>query len=168
MALQSTTTAVALFGQEQEAKDALMAVLDELQALYNSDDADGLHGRRIARATFDATAGKAVGSHALGVTVPDNAVVTQAWYDVVTTFTSAGADAGTVALQVEGANDLVVAVAVSDGGNPWDAGIHACIPVGSAATSVKTTAARALTAVVAGQALTAGKLVLFVEYMVSV
>ena len=147
---------------------------------------DGLTVTKLAVATFDPsgdTTKRPVAAYGLGVYLPDNAVVTRAWYDVVTTFTSAGADAGTIALHVQGAGDLVVAIAISDASDVWDAGVHACLPnnfaldgnamtqlamgAARAAECIKLTAERELTATVAGQALTAGKLVLYVEYVLS-
>lgn len=140
--------------------------------------------REIAVATFNPsanTAQRTIAAHGLGVYLPDNAIVTRAWYEVVSTFTSAGADAGTIALSVQTADDIVAAVAISNGANPWDAGLHGT-KVGSGArsgnaetalvandsdvaTMVKLTAIRQLTATVATQALTAGKLNLYVEYV---
>jgi hypothetical protein len=141
---------------------------------------------QTARATFDPsgnTAHRTVGAHGLGVFLPVKALITRMWYDVGTTFTSA-TDAGTVALKAESANDLLSAIAISDATNVLDAGIHAGKPgypnFGAdaahdsqvevaalfAATVVKTTQARELTATVAVEALTAGKAVLFVEYVI--
>lgn len=148
---------------------------------------DGLGAKRIARATFDPSgnaAHQAIGAHGLGVTLPINAIVTRFWYDVITTFTSA-TDAATVALHAESANGLLAAIAISDASNVLDAGIHAGKPgypnFGAdaahdtqvevaalfAATMIKTTAARELTATVAVEAVTAGKMVLFAEYVIS-
>jgi hypothetical protein len=144
--------------------------------------------REVAVATFDPSANtgeRAVGAHGLGVYIPDNAVITKAWVDVVTTFTSAGADAGTIALKAQAADDIVAAVAISAAGDVWDAGIHgskigfpnfgadaahdSAVEVAAlfAATYLKTTAIRELTATVAEQALTAGKLNLFMEYVLT-
>lgn len=153
---------------------------------------DGLSVPKVAVATFD-TAGndsagvsnKTIAAHPLGVYLPDNAVVTRAWYDVVTTFTTAD-DSGTIALKVQSANDLVAAIAIS-AANPgvYDAGLRGCLPLAPnlgadaahdtqlevialfAALYIKLTAERELTATVAVQALTAGKLVLYVEYVLS-
>lgn len=110
--------------------------------------------------------------------LPDNAIITKAWYDVVTTFTSDDTtpDSTTIGIGVEtvgaGSEDLINAVAINDGGNPWDAGIHAAIPVGSAATMIKTSAAKNITVNVVNAAgvtagLTAGKLKVYVEYVLS-
>lgn len=149
---------------------------------------DGLTVPKLAVATFDPsgdTTKRPIGSHGLGVYLPNNAIILRAWVDVITTFTSAGADAGTIALKVQSANDLVSAIAISDASNVWDAGAHGCLPLAPnlgadsahdtqlkcvalfAGTQIKLTAERELTATVAGQALTAGKLVLYVEYVIS-
>jgi hypothetical protein len=130
--------------------------------------ADGLGLLRVARATYDfAEHGGAIGAIGLGVTIPDNAVVCGGFVDVATTCTTAGADAGTLALHVQGANDLVAAVAVSDVSNPWNAGLHAIVPKANTpeATGIKLTAAREITATIATQAFTAGKLTVFVYYL---
>ena len=150
---------------------------------------DGLTVSKIAVATFDTAANdssgasnKTIAAHGLGVHLPDNAIVIKDWYDVVTTFTTAD-DSGTSALKVQGANDLKAAIAIVTSGDVWDAGIHACLPndfaldgnaltaiemaAARAATAIKLTAERELTATVAVQALTAGKLVLYVEYVIS-
>lgn len=129
----------------------------------------GQHTREMATASYDVTGGDdgTVGAHGLGVYIPDNAVITNAIVDVVTTFTDGASDTATIALSAQSANDLVSAVAISNGANPWDAGIHAGVPDGAAANAVKTTAERELTATVATAALTAGKLNIFVEYFIS-
>lgn len=139
-------------------------------------------GKRVAQskgslsAVFDATGGKAIGSHTLyeadadgnpNASLPDNAIITRAWYDVLTTFTSA-TDAATIALTSNAAGDLKVAIAISNGANPWDAGLIDAIPQGDdPATFVKMSADRNLVATVAVEALTAGKLRLYVEYVLS-
>lgn len=130
--------------------------------------ADGLHNKGTFRATFDATGGKAIGAHGLGVTLPDNAIVTRSWYEVLETFTSED-DSATIALGVptDGAAGIKAAVAISNGANPWDAGNVEGIQTGTAANFLtKLTAARELTATVAVQALTAGKLILHGEYVI--
>lgn len=147
---------------------------------------DGLGAKRILRATFDPSANinhRTVAAHGLGVSLPDNAIITGYIVDVVTTFTSA-TDAATIALKAEGTGDLLAAIAISDSTNMWDAGIHAGKPgypsLGAdaahdtqpevaalfAASFVKTTAVREITATVAVEALTAGKAVIFVEYII--
>lgn len=79
-----------------------------------------------------------VAAHALPVIIPDNAVVTKVWYDVVTTFTSA-TDSATIALHLQSAGDIVAAIAISDATNPWDAGVHSTkIPYGANSTYTAT------------------------------
>ena len=151
---------------------------------------DGLTVAKIAVATFDTAdtdssgvSNKTIAAHGLGVYLPDNAVITRTWFDVITTFTSAGANAGTIALKVQSANDLSSALAISDERAMFAAGMHQCIPnswmdgggtvtaliqAAARATSwIKLTAERELIATVATQLLTAGKLVLYVEYVIS-
>ena len=129
----------------------------------------GLQARRVAYAKFDPSANagqRPVQAHDLGVTIPDNAFVVGAWYWVETTFTSA-TDAGTVALSLEGANDIVSAIAINDGTNPWDSSakpVEGITKLETTSTWLATTAARAVTATVAVEALTAGKLHIWLEY----
>ena len=98
--------------------------------------------KKMVMATFDPSSNgseRPVGAHGLGVTIPDAAIVTNAFVEVVTTFASAGADAGTIALHIEGANDLVAALAISDAANIWDGGIHSTkIPWGATDTYLST------------------------------
>lgn len=121
------------------------------------------------KCTFDPSANssdRTVAAHECGLTVPKNAVVTFAAYKVLTTFTSA-TDAATIAVSIVGANDVVSAVAISNGGNPWDAAVaQETIPkVETSSTWLTTTADSPVTFTVASEALTAGKLVLWVEWL---
>jgi len=150
----------------------------------------GLGTRYVATAIFDTAATDSSGAanttiaaHGLGVYIPTKAIITNAWVDVVTTFTSA-TDAATIALKAQSAGDLTAAIAISDASNVWDSGIRGCLPgsyaeatvagdtaildaARKAASYIKMTAERELTATVAVEALTAGKAVLFVEYVIS-
>ena len=154
---------------------------------------NGLTVTKLLTAEFD-TAGndsagvsnKTIAAHGLGVYLPDNAVIMRAWYDVVTTFTSA-TDAGTIAIKAQTADDLVAAIAISDASNVYDAGLHGTLTAGTTTLSeagpntrtaivnatdivagfIKLTAEREIICTVAVEALTAGKLVVFVEYTIS-
>ena len=149
----------------------------------------GLSAKYIATAIYDTAlndsagvSNKTVAAHGLGVFLPTKAIITRAWWDVVTTFTSA-ADSATIAFSAQSAGDINAAIAISDASNVWDAGVHGGLPgayaldgnalsqiamsAALAATFVKLTAERELVATVAVQALTAGKAVLFVEYYLS-
>jgi predicted RecA/RadA family phage recombinase len=123
------------------------------------------------RAVWDATAGKAIGSHLFGPEFPDNSRVTNSLIEVITTFETAGADAGTIGVgfNTDDAGGLVTPIAVSDGSNPWDAGMQACIQDGGLVANVaeKLTAARQLEAVVAVQNVTAGKFLIWGDYVLS-
>ncbi len=130
------------------------------------------HVQYGATAVFD-TAGNdssgvantTIAAHGLGVFLPIKAIVVRALYQVITGFTSAGGNTGTVAIKVESANDLKTATAVSNAAFSTP-GLQDATAVHSAATSIALTAQRELTATVAAQVLTAGKLVLYVEYVI--
>lgn len=124
--------------------------------------------KKTALVVYDfAVDGGAAGAIVLadGATLPDNAVVTMVTYDVITTCTSAGADAGTIVLSLPTDGALSTAVAISDGSNPLDAGVHLASVLTPIA--VKTTAARAIGVTIATQNFTAGKVVFAVDYYVS-
>lgn len=115
---------------------------------------------------------KAVATAYLGPVFPVGTMVTRAFYRVLTTFTSA-TDAATIGIgfATDDANGIVAATAISAGGNIWDAGAtpnHECIQDGAAANFGELlTAARQLQFTRGGaEVLTAGKLVLVVEYVV--
>jgi hypothetical protein len=119
--------------------------------------------------------GHAIGTHDVvdpitlqDIEVPDGAIINFGYAVVKTTFTSA-TDAATIALgtATDSAAGLKAAIAISNGANPWDAGKTALIPVGTAATVLgPTTAARKIQYVVAVEALTAGEMEIFLEYVV--
>lgn len=106
-----------------------------------------------------------VGDADADIQVPANARVLFSGYDVLTTFTSA-TDAATIALLLGAGAEATIkaATAISAGGNVWDAGAHDGAHDNTAANSEKTTAAADLVAVVAVEAVTAGKLRCLVEY----
>ncbi|HEV8639454.1 MAG TPA: hypothetical protein VG370_35035 [Chloroflexota bacterium] len=120
---------------------------------------------RGVRARYDFAAdGGAVGTIGLvgSAVIPSGAVVLGGFVDVVTPPTSGGA--GTVAVQVEAAGDVVAAAAVS--GAPWStAGRKSVIPVFTGASSLKTTAARDVSAVIAAADLTAGVFDVYLFYV---
>lgn len=159
---------------------------DGSRTVYNGNQCS-----EIAVATFDPSANtgeRTIAAHTLGVHIPDNAVIINAFYDVVTTFTSA-TDAATIkiGLVTQDTGAFVAAIAISDASNVYDAGMHGTLTAGTttlseaapntrtvivnaadiSASYVKTTAERELVATVAVEALTAGKLNLFVEYVIS-
>lgn len=123
-------------------------------------------------------------AHPTGVFIPDNAIITDAFYEVSESFTSTGGDAGTLALNIEGAGDLVAATAVG-AATVWGAGIKGTL-AGSLAygadaahdTAIEVAALKAATYVKVGgqeevtftvgnaQTLSAGHLTLFIEYVV--
>src|SRR5690348_3814468 len=69
--------------------------------------------KELAVATYDVSGGDSgtVASHGLGVYLPSKAVISHAWYDVVTTFTDGVDDSATIALTVQSAGDMIAALA---------------------------------------------------------
>ena len=112
----------------------------------------------------------AIGTHKLGI-LPAGAIITKAWIDVDTTFTSA-TDAATISLGYTGqAAAFDAAIAISAGANAWDAAVPR-VSDGAAAGAVGTYIAIGASpveviAVVAVEVLTAGKGYLFIEYVVN-
>jgi len=152
--------------EELSATTVSLAELNMLDA-SNTEPADGpMSLSRWAKAEYDfAVDGGAISAIGLGVTIPDNAIVTGGFVEVVTTCTSSD-DSGTMALHIQTANDLVTATAISGGSNIWDAGIHSIVPAGTGATAIKCTAAREITATIATDAFTAGKLNVWLQYVI--
>src|SRR4030042_4159095 len=127
----------------------------------HSGGSDGLEVLRVAKFTFDAgiVANRTIAAHGTGVILSPHAIVVGGFFDVNTLFTSAGGNAGTIAISVEGANDIQTAAAVS--GAPYSSiGRKAIVPKANTpeSTSIKTTASREITCTVAVQALLTGKL----------
>lgn len=112
----------------------------------------------VVRGEYDfAVDGGAISTIALtaGQPIPNGAVVVGGYVDILTQVTGAGAS---IACQVEAANDVLTAVAIAS----WTAGRKNILPALTtgaltASTAVKTTAARDISIVISGGALTAGK-----------
>lgn len=137
----------------------------------DSDGTGSLELPKSAVVAYDfAVDGGAQGTIALtgSPTIPDNAVVWVDSYEAVTTCTSA-TDAATIALSTPTDGALTTAIAISDGSNPWDAGVKIDGQGGLAAPlPKKLTAARLLQLDVAGgENLTAGKIIFHLSYWVS-
>ena len=137
--------------------------------------------KRILKASFDATGGKAIGTHSLAGKLPVGAIITNVLIDATTTFTSA-TDAATISVGAQAAGDLVAATAISGARNIWDAGRHgslvgsfaldgnaltavAMADADSAATVKVASTPKALSVAVAVEALTAGVFTIYVEYV---
>lgn len=123
--------------------------------------------KNVVKATFDPSGDatkRVIAAHGSGVFIPAGAIITNTMYDVLTTFTSAGADAGEIAISVASANDIVTSTAISTG-TTWDnvAALVAGTPV-SAATAIKLSADKEVVFTVAAQVLTAGKMDVYIEY----
>lgn len=116
------------------------------------------------RGFFTATGGSAIGAHGTGLIIPKGASITRVVYKVLTTCASA-TSAGTLALSCVAANDIVSAAAIST--NVWNAGIPVASIVvgGTLSTWLHTTADSEIVATVAVEAFTAGKVIVFADWI---
>ncbi len=117
-----------------------------------------------------ATDGGTVGSINLrNAVLPAKARVIRAWYEVLTALTSAsGASTIAFSIPTDDANGILAPIAISDSSTPWALGLHSTIQNGLIINaSEKTTTTRNIQMVLAGEALTAGKLVLYAEYVIA-
>lgn len=97
--------------------------------------------------------------------LPINAIITQVYFDIITAFSSTGNN-GTIALTGNTSGDLLAAVDADtlplSAGHPGSG-----IPIGTAATMVKLTAARQITLAIATNAMLTGRANFFVEFVLS-
>jgi len=111
--------------------------------------------------------GGAVGTLSLGTALPANAVITRAWADVQTAATSGGS--ATFSL-VAGSTTVLAATAFDNANNGINVvGVQTLKndAVGSGFEALKVAASSELKLVIAGAALTAGKVRLAVEFYIS-
>ena len=158
-----------LHGQGLQAADVAKVVgLTGTAAELNRVD-DTLYGTagnslvRVAKAQYDfEVLGGEQSTISLGVALPDNAIVLDGIVEVVTVADSDGA--ATVAVQIEGADDLIAATAFD--GAPWSTtGLKAIIPDGTAAKALKLTAARNISVVIGTADLKAGKFNVWLRWL---
>jgi len=101
----------------------------------------------------------------LGKIIPSGHVIVNASYKVITTFASpTGVDNGTLAISVEGANDIFTATAINSGTTWDDAGMILGVPdLATVGDYVTTTADRNITFTTATDAITAGKVRVYLD-----
>lgn len=144
--------------------------------------------QKVAVAIFDTAgtdssgvANTTAAAHGTGVFLPTGAILVNAYIKNVTTFTSAASTA-TIAIAAQTAGDIVAAIAINAGTTPWAAGLlgsivgnyaertvagDTAILAGAAQVGsfVSLTAEREIVVTVGVQALTGGKMYIFVEYV---
>jgi len=153
---------VASFATSSPYTSEMNTRFNAIEDLYDSPSTDGLQFKRVARATFDCTAGCAAGAYDLAVNLPANALVTQVYFQIITQFVDAGS--GTVALSCEDAGNLYAAADVT--GLAVGATTTG-IAIGTAGTMIDGIAATCpITATVATATQSAGVMNIFVEYVV--
>ena len=116
--------------------------------------------KHVAEFAYDfAKHGGAVGTIEIAPDLPVNAIVTTGMIHVETAATSGGA--ATIAFHLNDAEDILAATAV---GSFTLNALLDVVPVGTAATAVRTTALTKLSMVIADAALTAGRIVVRLDY----
>ena len=131
------------------------------EAALTTPSTDGLNVKRTARMAFT-SANLLVGSNSLSsITIPDNAIIDFGYIDVTTICSSTNAGS-TFTLSLQAEQDL----RLTETGDV-SAAITAIIPVGTAATAVKATAARSPWISVTVGSYTGGAGVVVFEYTVS-
>lgn len=129
----------------------------------NTEPADGAWAAltRWAKVEYDfATDGGAISAINLGVAIPNNAILLSGIVEKISAFTSGGS--ATVAISVEGANDVITATAFDNA--QFTANIAPAAAL--AGTQFKTTDARNVTLTIAGAPITAGKYNFHLEYLI--
>lgn len=131
---------------------------------------EGVAELDIARAEASEGAGVPSGTDVeFGDELPAGAVIVEAYINVGTTFASA-TDAATIALglKTDAEGDLDAAIAISNAGNPWDAGTRVSDAHSGGSPTTKLTAARRFVANFAGgETVTAGRLQVLYRYFVA-
>lgn len=151
------------------AEDAALAAATTVRVKLTGSPSQQTVG--VARGVFDATGGVTTASSpiSIGPVIPDNARVIRSYREVITTFTSA-TDAATIGLGVptDDVSGILAPIAISDVSNPHDAGVHDNIQDGAAANfGEKLTDGRQMQVELAVEDLTAGKMIVWAEYVVS-
>lgn len=110
-----------------------------------------------------------VGSFSTGVCIPANSIVTNGFYDVVTTFTSRTNSAiVSIGIDKDDPNGILEPVSINDPLNPFNVGYKPIKQNNTIANfSSKTIKERAIIVTVENENLNEGKLVLFLEFVTS-
>lgn len=171
----SAIASVALSGDATLVAAGTLTIANSAVTNAKTADTAGAHAllvRKGAIVVYDfAVDGGATGTIALAsaATIPNNAVCYLESVEVITTLTSSG-DAATVSLDVGSDGALNEPYTIDAAVNPWDAGTYrlgeGAIPIGSASIA-KSTSAGPCVLQVAGEALTAGKIIFNLGYYVS-
>lgn len=153
----------------------LPEIEDRFQALeeavsISDQSASGLYAKKVAKVIYDSTSGDNgsstvdSGTHGMGVTLPAASLVTRSYLYVVNQLTSSGSTgSSTLSFKCEDANNLKTATDMTAS----SAGAFIEGESTGTAASMKTGIAAAceISAVVGGHDITAGKVILFVEYV---
>lgn len=138
------------------------------ETIAGESNADGLNVKRVARATYDFSEhGGTASTIGLGVTLPDNAIITRTYFEQNTAFTcTAGAGSCNIEYGWTGSTAALVAQAAENNAKYAGDAISDGVQDGTTAAFTKLDGAKEI-AITIGSAVEAGKAVLIVEYIVS-
>ena len=129
----------------------------------NDGTTEGIYAHKVARVVYDvATDLGTIAAHDLGVTLPAGAVITRSYFKIITQFVDAGS--GTVAISCEDANNIKTATDIT--GSAANAFIEGASTGATSAFTRDIAADCNVTATVATAAQTAGKLILWIHYVI--
>lgn len=125
-----------------------------IEATRGLKDVSGEYDFAVDGGAIGAITLRSASSDSNGNSIPSGSVIEGGYLEVDTGFTTGSA--ATMAISVEGANDIISATVVS--GAPYSTtGRKSITPAFTGATTVKTTAARSIVATIAVGTVTAGK-----------
>jgi hypothetical protein len=139
-----------------------------LETMLAVPSGSALYAARIARAVWDPSGDatmRTVAAHGLGVTLPAKAIITRSFFHTKTSLVSASNN-GTIAFHCEDADNIFAAADI-DASSGVAGQIAEGVSDGTAANMKIVDAACEITATVATNAFTAGKIDLFVEYVIA-
>lgn len=121
------------------------------------------HTTAVGVYNFSATGG-AVGTHSVGITLPAKAIIRNVFTDEVTNVTTSAS--GTLSFVVIPGNGSTTVLKSDLAAASWS-GIQAGVPDNTVSKMIKPTAASSVLALIKTGALTAGKVKVFVDYVIS-
>lgn len=132
-----------------------------IEATRGLKEAAGEYDFAVDAGAIGAITLRASGTDSNGNSIPAGSVIEGGYIEVDTLFTTG--TAATMAISVEGANDIISATVVS--GAPYSTtGRKSITPAFTGATTVKTTVARSIVATIAVGTVTAGKMRIVLFY----
>lgn len=127
---------------------------------------DGIQAKQLVVSTYDFSVhgGASVNAIGLGSSLPQGAIITRSWIDVITALTSTGGGSVSVGTDADGSySNIKAGTAMAS----WTVGQIEGVSTGTAATMKKMAADSEVRVLIGNAAVTAGKFKVYTEYSVS-